>query len=112
MNQILDYSPNKGDKKSSGSDKIVNFFAVIMIIFAVVLIAGAGYNLYKRNSDSSNVVAKVEKAEITVEQREKEAVIKVKHTKVYDEYLSPDFDRKNMNDKASELIEVLATKGE
>lgn len=40
------------------------------------------------------------------------AKFKVKHTKVYDEYLSPDFDRKNMNDKASELIEVLATKGE
>lgn len=35
---------------------------------------------------------------------------KLKHTKVYDEYLSPDFDRKNMNDKASELIEVLAIK--
>ncbi|MBQ8534054.1 MAG: class I SAM-dependent methyltransferase [Bacilli bacterium] len=40
------------------------------------------------------------------------AGFKVKHTKVYDEYLSPDFDRKNMNEKASELIEVLATKGE
>ena len=40
------------------------------------------------------------------------ANFRVKHTKVYDEYLSPDFDRKNMNDKASELIEVLATKGE
>lgn len=40
------------------------------------------------------------------------ANFKVKHTKVYDEYLSPDFDRKNMNDKASELIEVLAIKGE
>ncbi len=38
------------------------------------------------------------------------ANFKVKHTKVYDEYLSPDFDRKNMNDKASELIEVLAVK--
>ena len=40
------------------------------------------------------------------------ANFKVKYTKVYDEYLSPDFDRKNMNDKTSELIEVLAIKGE
>lgn len=40
------------------------------------------------------------------------ANFKVKHTKVYYEYLSPDFDRKKMNDKASELIEVLATNGE
>lgn len=34
----------------------------------------------------------------------------IKHTKVYDEYLSPDFNRSNLNDKASELIEVLAVK--
>ena len=35
---------------------------------------------------------------------------KVEYTKVYNEYLSPDFDRKSLNDKASELIEALAIK--
>lgn len=34
----------------------------------------------------------------------------VEYAKVYDEYLSPDFNRAKMNDKASELIEVLAIK--
>jgi len=34
----------------------------------------------------------------------------VKYTKVYEEQLSIDYERKNINDKASELIEVLATK--
>lgn len=39
-----------------------------------------------------------------------DANFKLEYTKVYDEHLSPDFDRKNLNDKASELIEVLAFK--
>ena len=34
----------------------------------------------------------------------------VKHIKTYEECLSLDYDRKNMNEKASELIEVLAIK--
>jgi YbgC/YbaW family acyl-CoA thioester hydrolase len=34
----------------------------------------------------------------------------VKHIKTYEECLSIDYDRKNMNEKASELIEVLAIK--
>ena len=34
----------------------------------------------------------------------------VKHIKTYEECLSIDYDRKNMNKKASELIEVLAIK--
>lgn len=34
----------------------------------------------------------------------------VKHIKIYEECLSIDYDRKNMNEKASELIEVLAIK--
>lgn len=38
------------------------------------------------------------------------AGFKVKYSKVYDEYLSPDFTRDKMNDKPSELIEVLAVK--
>lgn len=39
-----------------------------------------------------------------------EANFKIQYTKIYDEYLSPDFNRDKLNDKASELIEVLATK--
>lgn len=39
-----------------------------------------------------------------------EAGFEVEYTKVYDEYLSPDFNRDHMNDKPSELIEVLALK--
>lgn len=40
----------------------------------------------------------------------KKAGFKIEYTKVYEERLSIDYERKNMNDKASELIEVLAIK--
>ena len=87
MNQILDYSPNKGERKSSGSDKIVHFFAVIMIIFAIVLIAGAGYNLYQRNKESKNAVVEEEKAVIDLAQQETQVVIKVTHTKAIEKII-------------------------
>lgn len=40
----------------------------------------------------------------------KNAWFNVEYTRVYDEFLSPDFNRENMNDKPSELIEALAVK--
>lgn len=38
------------------------------------------------------------------------AGFEVEYTKVYNEFLSPDFNRENMNDKPSELVEALAVK--
>lgn len=87
MNQILDYSPNKGNKNTSGSDKIVHFFAIIMILFAIVLIGGAGYNLYQKNKESNQPIAQVEKAKIEVVEQETEAVIKVTHTKAVEKII-------------------------
>jgi len=40
----------------------------------------------------------------------KNAGFEVQYTKVYDEFLSPDFNRDKMNDKPSELIETLGVK--
>ncbi len=87
MNQILDYSPNKGNKNSSGSDKIVHVFAVIMIIFAIALIAGACYNLYKNNKDNKKNIPKEEKALIQVVQEDSQAILKVTHTKVIEKII-------------------------
>lgn len=87
MNQILDYTPNKGNGKSSGSDKIVHVFAVIMIIFAIVLIAGAGYNMYQRNKESKKVVAEEPKAKIEVTQQETDVIVKVSHTKAVEKII-------------------------
>ncbi len=87
MNQILDYSPNQGNKKSSGSDKIVHFFAVVMILFAIALIAIAGYNIYQKNQDNKQEVVAEEKAQIEVVQEETQAIIKVSHTKAVEKII-------------------------
>ena len=87
MNQILDYSPNKGGKKSSGSDKIVHFFAIVMILFAVVIIAVAGYNLYQNNKIDNPVENQEEKASIEVIKEETQAIIKVTHTKAIEKII-------------------------
>ena len=83
MNQILDYNPNKSSKGSSGSDKIVRFFAIILIIFALCLVASGVYRMWSRNqsSNDSAVAQQAEKATIDVEVAESSAKITVTHTK-------------------------------
>ncbi len=80
MNQILDYNPNKKGNSSSGSDKIVRVFAVILIIFAIVLIASGAWGVYKRNQENKKNNVAVEKPVIEVTQEETEIKIKVTHT--------------------------------
>ncbi len=87
MNQILDYSPNKGERKSSGSDKIVHFFAVIMILFALGLIGVAGFNMYKNAQEKNKAVVTKEEAQIEVVQEETQAIIKVTHTKAIEKII-------------------------
>lgn len=83
MNQILDYNPNKNSGGgSSGSDKVVRVFAVMLILFAICLLAVGAYGFFNKNAEKneSQPVAP-SKAKITVEQTETEAVIKVEHDK-------------------------------
>lgn len=87
MNQILDYSPNKGERKSSGSDKIVHFFAIIMIVFALGLIGVAGFNMYKNAQEKNKAVVTKEEAKIEVVQEETQAIIKVTHTKAIEKII-------------------------
>ena len=83
MNQILDYTPNKSNKGSSGSDKIVRFFAIMLIIFALCLVASGVYKMYERSKQSeSNLVQEVAKATINVEKLESTLKISVTHSKV------------------------------
>lgn len=83
MNQILDYNPNKSSKGSSGSDKIVRFFAIILIIFALCLVASGVYRMWSRNQSNNNsaVAQQAEKATINVEVADSSAKITVTHTK-------------------------------
>ncbi len=88
MNQILDYNPNKSSGGgSSGSDKIVRVFAIILAIFAICLLAGGAYGIYKNKHNSNIPTQATSKAQITIEQKETTAVIKVTHDKVIEKLI-------------------------
>lgn len=88
MNQILDYNPNKNPSGgSSGSDKVVRVFAVILAIFAICLLAGGVYGIYKNNTQSNIQTQPATKAQISIEQKETTALIKVTHDKVIEKLI-------------------------
>lgn len=81
MNQILDYNPNSRPGKPTGSDKVVRVFAIILIMFAIVLIAVVGYGMFKNKNEINNAAEQVTYANIEVEVNEPKATIKVTHDK-------------------------------
>jgi hypothetical protein len=89
MNQILDYNPNKSSGgKTSGSDKVVRVFAVILIIFAVCLLGSGAYGLYKKNSQENVATTDAPtQAKITVEKSDTTATIKVSHDKAIEKLI-------------------------
>ena len=87
MNQILDYNPNGGGNNSSGSDKLVRVFAVIIIIFALCFVIAGGYGIIKRSQESKQSEPKTEKAKIEVIQEDTQAIIKVTHTQAIEKII-------------------------
>lgn len=88
MNQILDYNPNKSSGGgSSGSDKVTRVFALILICFAICLVAAGAYNLIKNKENSQVEAPIITEAKITVEQTESEVVVNVSHDKVIEKLI-------------------------
>ncbi len=81
MNQILDYAPNNKSNHSGGSDKIVRIFAIILIIFAIVLIGVVGYGMFKHENDINQEAGQMTNANISVEVKETQVTISVTHDK-------------------------------
>ncbi len=81
MNQILDYNPNSKTNKSGGSDKIVRVFAILLIIFAIALIAIVGYGMISNKKQADNAIVEQTQANIAVDVQEAQATIKVTHDK-------------------------------
>ena len=81
MNQILDYMPNSNSNKPGGTDNIVRVFAVILIIFAIALIAVVGYGMINNKEDMQNAEEQVTYASIEVDIGDTQATIKVTHDK-------------------------------
>ncbi len=88
MNQILDYNPNKTPRgSSSGSDKIVRVFAIILAIFAICLLIAGAYGVYKNNVKPDIPTQAVSQAQISIEQKETVATVNVKHDKVIEKLI-------------------------
>lgn len=81
MNQILDYNPGQNSGGSSNSDKIVRVFAILIIVFALVLCSVGIYGKYKNAKDEKNKKAEATKANIEVTKQDSEVIIKVTHDK-------------------------------
>lgn len=81
MNQILDYNPSKntGKGSSSGSDKVVRVFAIILALFAIALLGIGGFTLLKnRETINDEPVATDTKPVITLSDKDE----KTKHLKI------------------------------
>lgn len=82
MNQILDYNPNKNSGGgSSGSDKIVRVFAVLLIIVAIALVGMGAYGMLKNTQKQSSVQAVQSKANISFDIQDTTIIINVSHDK-------------------------------
>lgn len=78
MNQILATENNKNKRRSSGPiaiKPIVRFFAIIIIIFGIILIGEGSYAIYEKNSfqDPKNA------PKVTISRQNDKAVVNVEH---------------------------------
>lgn len=82
MNQILDYTPNKGPNKSSSSDTVVRVFAVLLVIFSLCLLGSGLYSIYKNKETEKQAEVTPTYATIEAIQEGDKAIITVTHDKI------------------------------
>ena len=80
MNQILDSYTNNSNKPE-GTDKIVRVFAILIMIFAIALIAVVGYGMFRNNEEEKTTGQEVSKANIKTSVDGDKAIIEVTHDK-------------------------------
>lgn len=87
MNQILDYNPNKkSGGSSSGSDKVVRVFAILLVLFAIGLLVSGAIGIHKNSQASKTDMDKPTYATIKAIQTEDGKVnVSVKHDKAIEE---------------------------
>ena len=101
MNQILEYNPVKNSGGgSSGSDKIVRVFALILIIFALCFIVIGAYGFFKKNKTENDKVSQAPiEAKIQIEKLDTTAMISVSHDKAIEKIIYKWDDDKETTDK-------------
>jgi len=79
MNQILATHNNANNsKKPIDTNRIIVFFSVAIIIFGIIIISVAGYNLYESNEERKSILAQGN-PEISIEQIEETVKISAKY---------------------------------
>lgn len=118
MNQILEYSPVKNSGGgSSGSDKIVRIFALILIIFALCFIAIGAYGFFKKNKpvDDQTTQAPIE-AKIEIQKLDTTAIINVSHDRAIEKVIYKWDDNKETTEKgdgtSTKKIEIPLSMGQ
>lgn len=88
MNQILDYTPNKNSGgSSSGSDKIVRVFAIMLVIFALCLGGSGLYGIYKNKEAEKVQEQKPTYATIETIQEGEKVIVSVSHDKAIEKMI-------------------------
>lgn len=88
MNQILDYNPNKkSGGASSGSDKVVRVFAVLLVIFSICLLGSGLYGIYKNKETESVAEEKPTYATITTAKEGEKVTVSVTHDKAIEKMI-------------------------
>lgn len=92
MNQILDHNPRRNGNSGGSNKNLFKIFAVVLLIFAVVLIGNGIYSMFKEN-EQKNPISKENnnteeiKAIVKVEVDGSTAKIKVEHDKEIDKVI-------------------------
>lgn len=88
MNQILDYNPNKKSSgSSSGSDKVVRVFAVLLVIFSICLLGSGLYGIYKNKETEKGQEQKPTYATISTLQEGEQVTVSVTHDKAIEKMI-------------------------
>jgi len=80
MNQILATHNNANNKKTIDTNKIIMIFSICIIVFGIIVIPVAGYNLYNNVSERKKS-QKLTNPEISIEQIEDSIKISAKYEK-------------------------------
>ena len=111
MNQILDYNPNnKSGGSSSGSDKVVRVFAVLLVMFSICLLGSGLYGIYKNKETENLEEVKPTYAVITISKEGEQVTVSVTHDKIIEKMIyswNTSAERSELGKNAKTLEKVL-----
>ncbi len=118
MNQILATHNNaSNNKRPIDTNKIIVFFSIAIIIFGIIVISVAGYNIYK-NYEERKAIKNIGNPEVAIEQIEEAIKISAKYehgiSKIIYTWNNEESFEINLNGTTTieKLIDLIETEGE